>query len=162
MLGGFITYYLNDPVPIEGEFFVGWRQRSETWLNAGLDLNTPHMGRQYLYFGGTWSPSQVEGSLMIRPIVGKPLVSTDVDDLQHKYSDVNIWPNPASGILNIDIDPAYLSKSSIEIYDLQGRKVIEAFGTQRIDISDLREGMYFLILVRDGTLRSQSKFIKTR
>ncbi|MDX2415325.1 MAG: T9SS type A sorting domain-containing protein [Bacteroidales bacterium] len=161
-INGFITYHLNDPVPVEGEFFVGWRQRSETWLNAGLDLNTPHMGRQYLYFGGTWSQSLVEGSLMIRPIVGKPLVSTGIGEMQYEYSAVNIWPNPASGIINIDIDAADLNKSSIEIYDIQGRKVMEAFGTQRINISDLREGMYFLILFRDDTSRSQGKFIKTR
>ena len=66
---------------IDDEFFIGWRQVSSTYLNAGLDMNTPPRGRQYYYVNGEWFVSQVGGSLMIRPIVGKPLLTTGINDV---------------------------------------------------------------------------------
>ncbi len=35
-------------------FYVGWKQRSETFLNAGYDINTPNNGRQFYWLNGEW------------------------------------------------------------------------------------------------------------
>ena len=62
-------------VAVDDIFYVGWKQLSDTFLNAGLDINTPHSGRQFYWINGIWNPSQVNGSLMIRPVVGTPLIT---------------------------------------------------------------------------------------
>jgi hypothetical protein len=54
-------------------FYVGWKQRSESFLNAGYDVNTPNAGKQFYWLNGEWNQSQVPGSIMIRPVVGGPL-----------------------------------------------------------------------------------------
>lgn len=161
-IDGFVTYPLIDPVEVNGDFFVGWRQRSETWLNAGFDLNTPHNGRLYYYFGGVWSPSTKEGCLMIRPIVGKALPATGTDDILAKPTYVSVWPNPASDLLNIDIQESELQHSNIEVYNSSGKKVMASFGTRKINISGLPEGVYIIRIMKNNQPYSQGKFIKTR
>ena len=37
---GFIRYYFSSPVPVDGTFYVGWRQYQTYLLNVGLDMNT--------------------------------------------------------------------------------------------------------------------------
>ena len=82
-INGFYTYRLPDKVPVNDIFYVGWRQRSETFLNAGLDVNTPHAGRQFYWLNGQWQQSQVTGSVMIHPVVGDALRVTRYDDIIH-------------------------------------------------------------------------------
>ena len=96
-INGFYTYRLPDKVPVNNIFYVGWRQRSETFLNAGLDVNTPHAGRQFYWLNGQWLESQVAGSVMIHPVVGAALRITGIDDTPS--ADKNIIKNMAkSGI----------------------------------------------------------------
>ncbi len=80
-INGFYSYKIPDKVPVNNFFYVGWRQRSESFLNAGLDVNTPHAGRQFYWLNGEWQQSQVDGSVMIRPVVGDPLRITSIDDM---------------------------------------------------------------------------------
>ncbi|MDZ7635495.1 MAG: hypothetical protein U5L72_14115 [Bacteroidales bacterium] len=40
-LNGFRTYYFDTPVRVTDNFWIGWKQNGEVYLNAGLDLNTP-------------------------------------------------------------------------------------------------------------------------
>ncbi|HLN52811.1 MAG TPA: CotH kinase family protein [Lentimicrobium sp.] len=59
-----------------------------------------------------------------------------------------VWPNPAAG------DFLYLKeKSSAGLYDLTGRLLFSDPGTDVIDISDFRSGVYVLKLDRNQTVR---------
>ena len=86
----------------------------ETFLNAGFDVNTPHNGRQFYWLNGVWHQSQVDGSIMIRPVVGKTLKPAGVDDTypdeKHSFS---LWPNPASDFINLDSEELALSPISL-------------------------------------------------
>ena len=73
IVNGFYTYKIPGGVMVNGIFYVGWKQRSETFLNAGFDVNTPNAGKQFYWLNGEWQQSQVNGSIMIRPVVGDPL-----------------------------------------------------------------------------------------
>ena len=83
IINGFYNYTFPEGVVVNGIFYVGWKQRSESFLNVGYDINTPHAGKQFYWLNGEWSQSQVAGSIMIRPVVGAPLIITSVDD--HPY-----------------------------------------------------------------------------
>ncbi len=163
-INGFYTYTLPDGVPVNDVFYVGWRQRSETFLNAGFDINTPHNGRQFYWLNGSWNQSQVSGSVMIRPVVGDPLKITRVDDIvPDEKPGFRIWPNPASAYINIDRGdlPAHVNVT-ISITDLQGREQINVPLSDRIDISKLPAGLYIVTPRINGSAAGHYRLIKSR
>ena len=63
MINGFYNYTIPEGVMVNDIFYVGWRQRSETFLNVGYDVNTPNAGKQFYWLNGEWRQSQVPGVL---------------------------------------------------------------------------------------------------
>jgi len=162
-VNGFISYTLDEPLALIGYFFVGWKQRSETFLNAGLDMNTTHNGTQLYYLNGNWNVSQVDGSLMVRPVVGKDLLTTSIKDDLDYNTDILIWPNPVSDILNIDLAHVPRDKKlEISVYDMRGRRMMSLNRAQNIDVSSLPQGIYYLIISSGGREFGTSKFIRIR
>jgi hypothetical protein len=164
LVNGFYTYYIPEGVVINSTFYVGWKQRSETFLNAGLDINTPNAGRQLYWLNGTWQQSQVQGSIMIRPVVGYPLKVTSVNDRYYTNKNlVKIWPNPAFEYININADELLLSGLSyITVLDLSGRELIKVPYKERIDISSLHPGIYVVITSMNGRPIGYNRIVKTR
>ena len=58
--------------------------------------------------------------------------------------DVKLYPNPVRDILNIEIESDI---QSIEIYNIQGQKVLSS-NQKQINVSDLASGMY-LVRIQD-------------
>lgn len=162
-INGFYTYILNDPQAINGDFYVGWRQSSETFLNAGFDLNTLHFGRQFYWLNGDWNASQAKGTIMIRPVFGPPVKPTAVNDITSGINTIRTWPNPAVDFINIEVgDLLMRSLPVIRISDLKGRDLIRTSYTTRVDISSLPDGIYLLVLSVRNKPVGYSRFIKTR
>lgn len=164
VLNGFHTYILPDGVMVNGVFYAGWRQRSETFLNAGFDVNTPNRGRQYYWLNGTWLQSQKDGSIMIRPVVGAPIKTTSSDDVNPPESkNYKIWPNPASDQINLNFSELALSRSAyVSIIDLQGRELMRVPYSERIDISRIRPGIYTLITISEGRRTGYIRLVITK
>jgi hypothetical protein len=165
-INGFYTYELPDGVMVNDVFYVGWRQRSETFLNVGFDVNTPNRGRQYFWLNGAWLQSQKEGTIMIRPVVGAPLKTTSVNDIELDpgYSTTfRIWPNPATDYINLETNDLTLSGSAfISIIDLQGKELINAPYSEQINISALKAGLYTVIIISDRKRVGYFRLIKIR
>lgn len=163
-INGFYTYTIPEGVLLNSVFYVGWRQRSETFLNAGLDINTPHGNRQFFWLNGNWQESQVQGSLMIRPVVGYPLKITAVNDIYYKnQKQLSIWPNPATDYINVDPGELQLSGLAyITVMDIYGRELIKIPFSNQIDISSLHEGIYIIQTRINGRTLSSNRLIKTR
>lgn len=161
-INGFHTYILDDPVYIDNIFYIGWKQRSETFLNAGLDLNTSQNGRQFFWLNGDWYQSQVNGSLMIRAITGPRLPSTGIGDVTTTKNLVHIWPNPVSEVLNIKPDDSFAASGSLShiIYDISGRVILRVSDVTRIDAGTLKPGIYIMISIHRGSVISRNRFIK--
>lgn len=172
-LNGFTTYLLKDantgeltPLAIPaGDFYVGWQQVSNCSLNeciaVGLDKNNTN-GMQNLFFDGfgfgvdwenvgTADPT-LEGTLMIRPIVGEgtPMQSSKTDKIT-RNTDLNIFPNPTTGFLNIEIKEGNLDQFSYSIFDAVGKMLGENQLTNQLDISHLQNGAYFIRITHDKT-----------
>jgi hypothetical protein len=164
MVNGFYTYRLPDAVPLNGTFYVGWRQRSETFLNAGLDVNTPHEGRQFYWLNGQWQGSQIGGSVMIRPLVGGPLRITGIDDNNHNNStELKIWPNPSSGYINIEAEDLILrGDASVSFIDISGKTVKKCILENRIDISSLPAGAYIMVIGSGDRRAGYGRLIKVK
>jgi hypothetical protein len=164
IVNGFYTYNLPEGVMVNGIFYVGWRQRTETFLNAGFDVNTPHAGRQFFWLNGEWQQSQVQGSIMIRPVVGYPLKITSINDINYRNKNmISIWPNPANDFININSGDLQLSGLPyITVLDLSGHELIKVPLSERIDISSLHEGIYIIITSLNGRPIGYNRLIKTR
>lgn len=163
-INGFYSYRITDGVPVNGVFYIGWKQRSETFLNAGLDLNTPNKGRQLYWLNGEWQQSQANGSLMIRAVVGTLEKTTSINDLYNRKQNlVMISPNPARDYITVttgEINNPELSM--ITVTDLNGRELIKCRNTGQINIASLHEGIYIVIISTAGKPTGYSRLIKVR
>ncbi len=163
-INGFYTYNLPDGVRVDDIFYIGWKQRSETFLNAGFDINTPHGGKQLYWLNGEWHQSQVQGSVMIRPVVGDPLKTTSIDDTYyHNKNTFRLWPNPASDYINIDWNELAISQSAyVTFIDINGRELMKVPYSERINISSLSEGIYIVITTINGKPAGYNRLVKIR
>ncbi|EDP97092.1 T9SS type A sorting domain-containing protein [Kordia algicida OT-1] len=75
-----------------------------------------------------------------------------------ELTNVSIYPNPASSVLNIQ---GIANIKTIEAHNIQGKKVaISPNNFTQIDISSLQNGIYFLKVVDDQNRSVIKKFIK--
>lgn len=164
VVNGFFTYKLPEGIRIEGTFYVGWKQRSETFMNAGFDVNTPHGGKQLYWLNGDWRTSQVSGSVMIRPVVGDPLRTTSIDDIfKSDRNLISVWPNPASDYINITSEQLQLSdQHTVTISDFSGRRIMNIKYSESINVSSLHEGIYFITISLKNRPVGYTRLIKTR
>jgi len=166
---GFVTYRLDSPLVIDStvnpdlKFYVGWQQLFAENIQLGLDLNTQAKEHMYFYSSGTWKKSAISGfeqyAAMIRPIVGKnvPIIGTGVGEMPFALGEILLYPNPAEDFIYLKVSqPA----QRVDIYDMQGRLLKSILNSaEHIDISDFRNGLYFLrVSTKDKTWIQ--KFVK--
>ena len=76
------------------------------------------------------------------------LASEQMKDLMESAFSLNVYPNPASEILNIEITPSDTGRMLLEVFDLSGKAVINKTVVNepliQLDIKDLAEGAYYL------------------
>jgi hypothetical protein len=164
-VNGFFTYKFPEGMIIEGStFYIGWKQRSETFMNAGFDVNTPHNGKQLYWLNGNWSVSQVKGSVMIRAVVGDPLNSTSVNDTYLNNRNLFIlYPNPASDYLKITSENIILSEEySVIFTDFTGREIMNIPYNESINIASLHEGIYLITISLKNRPVGYTRLIKTK
>jgi len=83
----------------------------------------------------TLKSMQNANDLFLRTCIGTTNVSETVDDV------LTVFPNPTSDFINISCSEEI---EIIRIVNLLGKVVIETTDPQRIDISHLSEGIYFI------------------
>ncbi len=158
----FMQFILIDPLVIEDYFHIGWTQQSETFLNVSMDMNTPPEGRRHYYINGLWNESEIAGSLMIRPVMGSAIIPTGIDDVGiPEKNEIRIWPNPVKDILNIDIPDNDLAVGiEINIYDRNGRWLLSEEQTRTVNVSDLPQGIYLIIIRSGNRILGYNRFIR--
>jgi hypothetical protein len=76
---------------------------------------------------------------------------------------INIFPQPAQDVLNIQVELNQNISMTYEVADITGRKILSAkmnSTSERIDVSTLSKGNYFIALRNeDGAVLYTSKFI---
>lgn len=89
------------------------------------------------------------------------LIITEVEDL----FDINIevWPNPTTQLLNVEVPMSDLKNPRLLIYDVSGRLIMDqeiVSNTQSLDFSGLKLGSYFLKIMDENTLIKTCKILK--
>ena len=121
-----------DEYDIYGKFFKHWDANGSTsdkqlkpWLDPAGSNPTTLSGRSYCVAG--------------------------LDDISYIRENINVFPNPANDILNIDFSNYNVSDGQIFVTDLLGKQVIEPVkgnfdATFELNVSGLKAGMYYVIL----------------
>jgi len=162
-INGFYTYTIPEGAMVDNVFYVGWKQRSDTFLNAGFDINTPNKGRQLYWINGNWNVSGLTGSLMIRPVVGAAL-ATSINDVRYpEKTPLHFWPNPAGDLITFDQqDVPVTGINYISVFNISGKIVLKVPFTEKIDISSLHDGIYFIVSYLNGIPKGYNRLIKVR
>ena len=156
-LGKMTTFLLEKPVRISGIFYIGTIQTTDDNLNIGLD--TYHNSASNLFFNATgdWVSSSISGSLLFRPVIGKPL-PVGIPIRKQTAENLSVFPNPCStGTVHLSLGEDNLSAGEdliLTISDLTGRQIYQSKWTDIVDVSAFPAGIY-LVEAKDATALRQ-------
>ncbi len=161
-LNNFHTYILDSAVHVSGKFYVGWQQITDAFLNFGFDLNRVKNDKIFYQQGGIWYNSQFPGALMIRPVMGKSLITSRKTILTEPV--FNLYPNPANQYIRIEFrEEVQYENIRLAIIDSQGRTLLETTEPLReIDLSGFAPGLYFFVVHNRQSMFAAKKFIISR
>lgn len=153
-LNRFYTFVVDTLVKLPaGAFFIGWEQTTNDNLNIGFDRNTDSQNNNFYNVDGTWRKSSFEGSIMMRPILGKPLPGEGQQTKSTFAEDLKIWPNPPQGdkMVYVDLpseaaDPAIRYYLKLSVVDMFGRTVLSGPYVERFSAASLDAGIYLVYL----------------
>ena len=147
----FAYYQFDQRIRLNGVFYVGIVQQSSGLINVGFDTSTDNSQYNYFNVTGSWQNSSKPGSIMIRPVVGaKYYIGVPEDQVDEQ---VSIYPNPAASTIHIN---GVRNGSSIDVYDITGKRVVQRSYSDEISIERLHNGLYFLnITTADGKVISR-------
>jgi hypothetical protein len=148
-----------------GTFYIGTVQPAMSGCDSiyfGLDVN--RIGANHLYYNvlNYWNYSSVSGAIMIRPLLGQPVIGTAIKDVaQHQSLSWSLTPNPANDFITVDGDFKNIL-NHLEILDATGRLVVdEDFSLHHlVNIANLEPGFYFARIVQNNQYTQLIKFIK--
>jgi len=96
-------------------------------------------------------------------ITGDTTSTTDTEETDMAKGGVTTYPNPTSGILNIECEGCSAnSRRKIDVFDIEGKKVLEVglFAPKStINLSRLGNGVYFVVHSMDGQVVGTHKVI---
>ena len=153
----FQYYKFTEPVMLSGAFYIGLVQQNNGLINIGFDASNDNSQYNFVNVNGSWTPSEMHGSLMIRPVVG-PSYYIGVDEFERTIPNVQLYPNPANNLLNISVSEGTKIVQTC-IYDLMGRQLYQGTFEAAIHVADLVEGMYFIRFTTDEGQVITQKFI---
>jgi hypothetical protein len=148
-LDNYATYVLKNPIIVEDTFCVGFLQNHEEYMNLGFDKNTDASENTFYKIGGFWSQNYNQGSIMIRPVLGKKL-PISVKEINTISNMISVFPNPSNNYIQIELNSSENIKiNNIQIIDISGR-VLNQFNNNkigdnyRINTSLYPNGLYFI------------------
>jgi len=83
---GYVLYCFEDGIPVKNQFYVGIQQEGSIELHLGFDRNNDSKDKLFFNTFNEWASSKEEGSVMIRPVIGRPL------DLEEDCNIVTVCP----------------------------------------------------------------------
>lgn len=153
-------YYLKFDAPVympKGKFYIGWEQTNIFNLNMGLDMNYQVAGvpvknpDMWFKMYGIWGKTELEGALMMRPIVGKwitPPVGV-VEETKVEF-DAVVFPNPAKD--RVYVKTASDHNLTLELFDISGKKMLSNSDSEKsLPLDQLTGGIYFIRIKDDVT-----------
>lgn len=160
-LYGFHMYHFDEPMIVNGVFYVGIMQEESGSLNIGYDVVKNN--KQYMFFNvdGVWRNSIYEGSLLMRPVVGSDNFIGIEEANNQLDKQLKVYPNPAFDVIHLSLGNVPQQKQlDCTIRDISGRVVMSCTVTEgrAVDIAQLVSGMY-IVVVSEGNQTYTAKLM---
>lgn len=95
-------------------------------------------------------------------------VNVGINEYQNQFSNVNLFPTPASDVLNISFPESISNNVEVSVSNVQGQELkkqiynTQLSSNQTMNVSDLPAGVYFLQLKADGVASCNKRFVITK
>ena len=89
--------------------------------------------------------------------------NTNTEDVLISNTQLSVYPNPATDVLNININNVSFKNSSVRITNVSGQELINTnmSGTDKqINIEGLSNGIYFVNIINENGFNKTVKFVK--
>lgn len=148
---------------------VGISQNSGT-TSESIVYNTTSVGTYYIKVYGYNGAYNSSSCYTLKAAISstnfrKDGVGFEEEPETADYSPLNIYPNPAHNILNVDFNSSSDGNLDFRVFDITGKMVMsgkyasqKGMNTFTLNLSELNKGMYF-INVNDGTDNMTRKLV---
>jgi hypothetical protein len=141
-------FFLEEPLDIQGNFFIGWRQQPVAGQKFSIGLDRQNDAKENVFYkiGTTqWTQSSIPGAVMFRPVFGKPYDWT-IGVEEEQAAKFTVYPNPSTGKIYLrESTPGQFASAYVHLYDVAGRAVLSQRGyVDGIDATDVNPGLYIL------------------
>ena len=180
-LQGFTTYPLvndltQEPTPLylpPGDFYIGWQQFSVSstgqFIPVGFDRNYEG-GEALTYYKSTgdWKPlTELTTSPLLKgiPMVRAKFQDSWLTSAKHttQSNKITVFPNPVQTALYVGEAMNNKDFMTFRIFDITGTVVKSGIYHDSIDVSNMPEGVYVIVLSdKMGQMSMHSKFVKIR
>ncbi|WP_445714568.1 S8 family serine peptidase [Flavobacterium sp.] len=115
---------------------------------------------------GTWmllvdDPYNGDGGTITNFTIEICAVTASLSSSDNVFNSLSVFPNPAKGIVNIDLAGSVSGDTTFELFDIQGRKVISKVSSnnfETLNVENLSEGVYMLS-IQNGTNKTTKKVL---
>jgi hypothetical protein len=163
-INGWHVYRLDEPLAVDGIFYIGWLQSQEDLLNVGYDRNTDASKQLFFNLGDSWLRSSLSGAIMMRPQIGPdytvyPFVS-GLPAAPEIPGHFTLWPNPAKD--RIQWEGTAIRGERFRLFDAAGRMLQAGYlQGSTLDVSAMPPGMYVLQRLAPGGQTQTARFVVT-
>lgn len=161
-LNRFGVYALPQPLILPaGDFYIGFEQNTNTFLNIGFDQNSDLSGHLlYTYYdtytqSWSWIPSMYSGALLMRPAFGQAgKVSNEQTSpvVEEESVMLEVIPNPVrNGSFSLKSDVEMETSGLwVELFDRMGRRMWRRNWSESYPVGSLPAGIY-IVRVGNGS-----------
>jgi len=157
-MGEYQTYSIHFPSALRG-YTVGWHGQISSTTDGGASWNLYEQGNavHYAVFFTDENTGYIAGSggTILKTTNGGG-IATSQEEVEALPVYINIYPNPTTGELNLDLS-SYVNRAvRLELYDAEGKAVkvieIEAVeaNAERLDLSQYQSGLYLIRVQSEG------------
>jgi len=157
---GFYTIVLEKPLSLSaGRYYIGFEQEFKNQINLGFDRNHDASTKTFFNSASIWTPSIIEGAVMLRPVFGESLNGTNlnvgIEDENGLVTKVVLYPNPANDRIYFKVE-GNQALQFVRIFDFSGRMIVEEYlQNGGLDVRELPQGLY-LVKTYDADLQEMS------
>lgn len=117
-------------------------------------LGSDYSGDNELILGEVYTTEPEHGNAYMMKY--KFIGNTNVNEIIENSVNVNLYPNPASSTITIDIDETIIEYS---VYTISGQKVEVEMNNKQMNVSALQSGLYIINIITDNGTVNRS-FVK--
>jgi hypothetical protein len=93
----------------------------------------------------------------------KGSTNTSEDLLKNVSTNISVYPNPATDVLNININNSSFKNSEVVVYNISGVEVLKtnmANSSAQLNIENLSNGVYLVKVTNQNGFNKTVKFVK--